>query len=111
MLVNIYNKKLTTTEVAIVALFPLVAFHFYQYIGIPRILERMCFHAMYLLVFLFTLKELFRKTTSIYHRVVKYIFACFIISSITAFCFWEQSFVSSYIAYINTFSGYPQIRN
>ena len=106
MLVNIYNKKLTTTEVAIVALFPLVAFHFYQYIGIPRILERMCFHAMYLLVFLFTLKELFRKTTSIYHRVVKYIFACFIISSITAFCFWEQSFVSSYIAYINTFSGY-----
>lgn len=48
MLVNIYNKKLTTTEVAIVALFPLVAFHFYQYIGIPRILERMCFHAMYL---------------------------------------------------------------
>ena len=39
MLVNIYNKKLTTTEVAIVALFPLVAFHFYQYIGIPRILE------------------------------------------------------------------------
>lgn len=106
MLVNIYNKKLTTTEVAIVALFPLVAFHFYQYIGIPRILERMCFLFLYLLVFLFTLKELFRKTTSIYHRVVKYIFACFIISSITAFCFWEQSFVSSYIAYINTFSGY-----
>ena len=48
MLVNIYNKKLTTTEVAIVALFPLVAFHFYQYIGIPRILERMCFHYLYL---------------------------------------------------------------
>lgn len=48
MLVNIYNKKLTTTEVAIVALFPLVAFHFYQYIGIPRILERMCFHAIYI---------------------------------------------------------------
>lgn len=106
MMVNIYNEKLTLTEVVIVALFPLVAFQFYQYIGIPRILERMCFHAMYLLVFLITLKELFKRTTSIYHRVVKYIFACFIISSISAFYFWEQSFLSSYIAYINTFSGY-----
>ena len=37
MLVNIYNKKLTTTEVAIVALFPLVAFHFYQYRYSPDI--------------------------------------------------------------------------
>lgn len=106
MIIDIYNKKLTLTEVVIVALFPLVAFQFYQYVGIPRIWERMCFHSMYLLVFLFTLKELFKRTTSIYHKVVKYIFACFIISSFSAFCFWEQSFLSSYIAYINTFSGY-----
>lgn len=106
MIVNIYNKKLTLPEIALVALFPLIAFQFYQYIGIPRTLVRMCFHSMYFLVFLFTLRELFYRTTSIYHRLAKYIFICFIISSVMALCFWKQDFISSYIAYINTFSGY-----
>lgn len=106
MVLNIHNKKLTLAETTIVALFPLVAFQFYQYIGFPKILVRICFHTMYLFVFFFTLKELFNRTTSIYHRMAKYIFVCFVISSFTAFCFWDQGLVSSYITYINTFSGY-----